>query len=150
LSGGGLLIYALTMTFAAFDWMMSLDPHWFSTIYGVLVMGGQGLTTMALLVIALTWLSRRAPLNTIINAQNFHDLANLMLAFVVLWAYFAFSQYLIIYSGNLPEEITWYTHRLHTSWRLVGPLLIVVHFAVPFVLLLSRSLKREPQTLVKV
>jgi hypothetical protein len=150
LSGGGLVAYGLTTTFASFDWMMSLDPHWFSTIYGVLVMGGQGLTAMAVIIIALTWLSRREPLASIVVPQHFHDLANLMLAFVLLWAYFSFSQYLIIYSGNLPEEITWYMHRLDTSWRFIGLLLVLAHFAVPFLLLLSRPLKREPQTIVKV
>jgi hypothetical protein len=150
LSGGGLLAYGLTITFASFDWLMSLDPHWFSTIYGVLVIGGQGLTAMAVLIIALAWLSRRPPLETIVVPAHFHDLANLMLAFVMLWAYFSFSQYLIIYSGNLPEEITWYTHRLQTSWRFIGLLLVLAHFVVPFLLLLSRPLKREPEVLVKV
>jgi hypothetical protein len=150
LSGGGLLAYGLTITFASFDWLMSLDPHWFSTIYGVLVIGGQGLTAMAVLIIALTWLSRRQPLEAIVVPAHFHDLANLMLAFVMLWAYFSFSQYLIIYSGNLPEEITWYTHRLQSSWRFVGLLLVLAHFVVPFLLLLSRPLKREPEVLVKV
>ena len=150
LSGAGLVLYGLTTTFASFDWMMSLDLHWFSTIYGVLIMGGQGLTAIATVVITLTWLSRREPLNTITVPQHFHDLANLMLAFVILWAYFSFSQYLIIYSANLPEEITWYTHRLHTSWRVIGVFLVVAHFAVPFLLLLSRSLKRQPEVLAKV
>lgn len=150
LSGAGLVLYGLTTTFASFDWMMSLDPHWFSSIYGVLIMGGQGLTAIAVIVITLTWLSRREPLHSITVPQHFHDLANLMLAFVVLWAYFSFSQYLIIYSANLPEEITWYTHRLHTSWRVIGLFLVIVHFAVPFLLLLSRSLKRQPEVLVKV
>jgi hypothetical protein len=144
------VLYGLTTTFASFDWLMSLDPHWYSTIYGVLIMGGQGLTAIATIVITLTWLSRREPLNTITVPQHFHDLANLMLAFVVLWAYFSFSQYLIIYSANLPEEITWYTYRLHTSWRVIGVFLVVAHFAVPFLLLLSRSLKRQPEVLVKV
>ncbi len=129
LSGGGLVAYGLTITFASFDWVMSLDPHWFSTIYGVLFIGGQGLTALAFLVIALAWLSRREPLNTIVVPAHFHDLGNLMLAFVMLWAYFSFSQYLIIYSGNLPEEITWYTRRLFTGWRVIGIGLVVFHFA---------------------
>ena len=150
LSGGGLVAYGLTITFASFDWVMSLDPHWFSTIYGVLFMGGQGLTALAFLVIALAWLSRREPLNTIVVPSHFHDLGNLMLAFVMLWAYFSFSQYLIIYSGNLPEEITWYTRRLFTGWRLIGVALVLFHFAVPFLILLSRAVKRNPQLLVKV
>jgi hypothetical protein len=150
LSGPGLVLYVLTTTFASFDWLMSLDPHWFSTIYGVLVIGGQGLTALAVLIIALAWLGRRPPLDTVVIPGHFHDLANLMLAFVMLWAYFSFSQYLIIYSGNLPEEIPWYLTRLKTSWRVVGVALVVLHFAVPFLLLLSRTLKRTPGLLVKV
>jgi hypothetical protein len=150
LSGGGLVAYGLTLTFASFDWVMSLDPHWFSTIYGVLFMGGQGLTALAFLVIALAWLSRREPLNTIVVPSHFHDLGNLMLAFVMLWAYFSFSQYLIIWAGNLPEEIEWYVHRLHTSWRAIAVALVAFHFVVPFVLLLSRAVKRHAGVLVKV
>ena len=113
LSGGGLLAYGLTITFASFDWLMSLEPHWFSTIYGVLIMGGQGLSALAFLIVVLVWLSRRAAARSRSSSPaHFHDLGNLMLAFVMLWAYFSFSQYLIIWSGNLPEEIAWYLHRL--------------------------------------
>jgi hypothetical protein len=150
LSGGGLVAYGVTITFASFDWLMSLEPHWFSTIYGVLIMGGQGLSALAFLIIALVWLSRRPPLDRIVVASHFHDLGNLMLAFVMLWAYFSFSQYLIIWSGNLPHEIAWYLHRLQTGWRAVGLILIVAHFAAPFAVLLSRRVKREPQLLVRV
>jgi hypothetical protein len=150
LSGGGLLAYGLCITFAAFDWMMSLDPHWFSTIYGMLIMGGQGLSAFAFLIAVLVWLSRRPPLNDIVVPGHFHDLSNLMLAFVMLWAYFAFSQYLLIWSGNLPEEIGWYIHRLQGGWRAVALVLVLFHFAVPFVLLLSRAVKREANTIVKV
>ena len=150
LSGGGLLAYGLTITFASFDWMMSLEPHWFSTIYGVLIMGGQGLSALAFLIVALVWLSRRPPLDRIIVPAHFHDLGNLMLAFVMLWAYFSFSQYLIIWSGNLPAEIGWYLHRLQTGWRAVGLTLILCHFAAPFVVLLSRRVKRQPDLLIKV
>jgi hypothetical protein len=150
LSGGGLVAYGVTITFASFDWMMSLEPHWFSTIYGVLIMGGQGLSALAFLIIALVWLSRRPPLDRIIVPAHFHDLGNLMLAFVMLWAYFSFSQYLIIWSGNLPAEIGWYLHRLQTGWRAVGLTLILCHFAAPFVVLLSRRVKRQPDLLIKV
>ncbi len=150
LSAGGLLGYGLTVTFASFDWLMSLEPHWFSTIYGVLIIGGQGLAALAFLIVASAWLSRRPPLQGIIVPSHFHDLGNLMLAFVMLWAYFAFSQYLIIWSGNLPEEIAWYLHRLQTGWRAVGTLLVVLHFVVPFGLLLSRAIKRQANLLVKV
>ena len=150
LSAGGLLAYGLTITFASFDWLMSLEPHWFSTIYGVLIIGGQGLSAMAFLIIVLVWLSRRPPLDAIVGPAHFHDLGNLMLAFVMLWAYFSFSQYLIIWSGNLPEEIAWYLHRLQTGWRFVGLALVLFHFVVPFCLLLSRAVKREAQMIVKV
>jgi hypothetical protein len=150
LSGGGLLAFGVTVTFAAFDWLMSLDPHWFSTIYGFLVMGGQGLTTMALTILALYWLSKREPMSLAVAPQYFHDLANLMLAFVILWTYFSFSQYLIIYAANLPEEITWYTRRLNTSWISVGRFLIVAHFAIPFLLLLFRRNKRVAERLVPI
>jgi hypothetical protein len=150
LSGGGLLAYGLTVTFASFDWLMSLDPHWYSTIYGVLVMGGQGLAALAFLIAMLVWLSRRPPLDAVVAPVHFHDLGNLMLAFVMLWAYFSFSQYLIIYSGNLPEEITWYMHRLQTGWRFVGLILVLFHFAIPFLLLLARRVKRTPELLVRI
>jgi hypothetical protein len=150
LSAVGLLGYGLTITFASFDWLMSLEPHWFSTIYGVLIMGGQGLSAMAFMIAVLVWLGRRPPLDRIVVAAHFHDLGNLMLAFVMLWAYFSFSQYLIIWAGNLPLEISWYQHRLQTGWRTVGVTLILFHFAVPFVVLLSRTVKRAPDLLIKV
>ncbi len=146
----GLLAYGLTITFASFDWLMSLEPTWFSTIYGVLIMGGQGLTAMAFVIIVLAWLGRRPPLDRIVQPTHFHDLGNLMLAFVMLWAYFSFSQYLINWAGNLPLEIAWYMHRLQTGWRFIGMSLMLFHFAIPFVLLLSRRVKRTPDLLVKV
>jgi len=143
LSAAGLVAYGLTITFASFDWLMSLAPHWYSTIYGVLILGGQGLSAMAFMIAALVWLSRRPPLDRIIVPAHFHDLGNLLLAFVMLWAYFSFSQYLIIWAGNLPAEIEWYRDRLQTGWRFVGVCLVLFHFVVPFCLLLSRSIKRE-------
>jgi hypothetical protein len=150
LSAAGLVVYGLTITFASFDWLMSLEPRWFSTIYGVLIMGGQGLTALALVIAVLAWLARRPPLDRIVVPGHFHDLGNLMLAFVMLWAYFAFSQYLIIWAGNLPHEISWYLHRLQTGWRSIGIALMLFHFAVPFVLLLSRGVKRDPDKLFQV
>jgi hypothetical protein len=150
LSAIGLLAYGVTITFASFDWLMSLEPHWFSTIYGVLIMGGQGLSALACLIVVLAWLSRRAPLDRIAMPTHFHDLGNLMLAFVMLWAYFSFSQYLIIWAGNLPVEISWYQHRVQTGWRAIGIALMLFHFAVPFVVLLSRAVKRTPRMLILV
>ena len=150
LSAIGLVGYGLTITFASFDWLMSLDPHWYSTIYGVMIIGGQGLIALAVATIVLVWLSRRPPLRNAVVPSHFTDLGNLMLAFTMLWAYFSFSQYLIIWAGNLPHEIEWYLHRSFTSWRLVAFALIVFHFALPFVLLLSRQLKRQADTIVRV
>jgi hypothetical protein len=150
LAAGGLVAYGLTITFASFDWLMSLEPHWYSTIYGVLIMGGQGLSALAFLIVTIVWLSRRAPLDRIIATSHFHDIGNLMLAFVMLWAYFSFSQYVIIWAGNLPAEIAWYQHRLETGWRALGVALMLFHFAIPFVLLLSRVVKRSPDILINV
>ncbi|HXM77220.1 MAG TPA: hypothetical protein VN971_10615, partial [Thermoanaerobaculia bacterium] len=149
-SAAGLVLYGLTITFASFDWLMSLEPHWYSTIYGVLVMGGQALSAMAFLIVVLVWLSRRPPLDRIVVKAHFHDLGNLTLAFVMLWAYFSFSQYLIIWSGNLPEEIPWYLRRLQGGWGWFGMALILLHFLLPFLLLLPASANRNPRTLVFV
>jgi hypothetical protein len=150
LSAGGLVVYALTMTFASFDWLMALEPHWYSTIYGALILMGQALSGMGFLIIVLVWLSNRPPLDRIVVKAHFHDLGNLTLAFVMLWAYFAFSQYLIIWAGNLPNEILWYASRLKTGWRFIGVALILFHFAVPFVFLLSRNVKREGRLIVRL
>jgi hypothetical protein len=150
LSGGGLVAYGLTITFASFDWMMSLEPHWYSTIYGAIIIGGQGLSALAFSIIALAWLSRRPPLDRIVLPAHFHDLGNLMLAFVMLWAYFSFSQFLIIWAGNLPAEIAWYLHRTQTGWNPVAAMLMLFHFALPFVVLLSRTVKRQSRLLVRV
>jgi hypothetical protein len=150
LSGGGLVIYVLTMTFASIDWAMSLNPRWFSTIYGFLFIGGQGLAALAFAVVVAAWLSRRAPMAGVYNPGHFHDLGTLMLAFVMLWAYFNFSQYLIIYSGNLVEEVPYYIARTSHGWQYVALVLVVFHFALPFTLLLSRDLKRTANRLILV
>lgn len=150
LSGPGLVLYGFTVTFASIDWLMSLEPQWFSTIYGILVMGGQGLSAMAFIIAVVVLLSQYKPLSEVIKPSHFHDLGKLMLAFLMLWAYFSFSQFLIIWSGNLPEEIPWYVRRLQSSWKWVGLALVVLQFALPFVLLLSRELKRNARTLVVV
>ncbi len=150
LSGPGLGLMGLTMTFASVDWVMSLDPHWYSTMYGFLFMIGNVLTTLAFAICALAFLSERKPLSDVVSASHFHDLGNLLMAFVMLWAYLAFSQYLIIWSGNLPEEVTWYVDRTGPGWAVIAVILIVFHFAVPFLLLLSRRTKRAARTLVSV
>jgi len=150
LSGPGLVLYGLTVTFASIDWMMSLEPQWFSTMYGILIMGGQGLSAMAFIIAVVVVLSQYKPLSEVIKPRHLHDLGKLMLAFLMLWAYFGFSQFLIIWSGNLPEEIPWYVRRLQSSWKWLGLALVVLQFALPFVLLLSRDLKRNARRLVIV
>jgi hypothetical protein len=150
LSRGGLLLYALTMTFAAMDWGMSLEPHWFSTIYGVMFMGGQGLSTFAFVITMAALLAAGPPFSRIITAEQFHDLGKLMLAFVMLWAYFALSQYLIIWSANLPEEIPFYLTRTKGGWEWVALVLVLVHFVMPFLVLLSRDVKRHARAVAVV
>jgi hypothetical protein len=141
LSGGGMVLYGLTVTFAAVDWMMSLEPHWFSTIYGFLVVTGQLVAAMAFAIVITGWLADVEPLASMVSPGHLNDLGNLLLAFVMLWAYCAFSQLLITWSGDLPEEIQWYLHRSHSGWNWLRLSLLLFHFAVPFFLLLSRGIK---------
>ena len=150
LSAPGLVVYGLTVTFAAFDWAMSLEPEWYSTIYGMLWMVGQTLSALAFAIAILALLSHTAPISRLSLPDNLHDLGNLLLAFVMLWAYLSFSQLLIIWSGNLPEEIPWYLSRLHHGWEWVAGALITFHFFVPFFLLLARSRKRRIGSLAAI
>jgi hypothetical protein len=140
----------LTGTFAAIDWMMSREPHWSSSIYGAMVVVGEGLATLALLIVVVDLLARDGPLAEAATAGRLHDLGNLMLAFTMLWAYMSFSQYLIIWSGNLPEEIPWYLRRGRGPWQWVALALIVFHFFLPFFVLLFRESKRQGRLLVRV
>jgi hypothetical protein len=150
LSSGGLALYCLTVTFASIDWVMSLDPYWYSTIFGVLFIVGQALGSLALMTALLALLSTRAPLSRIISPDHFHDLGNLLLAFTMLWAYMHFSQYLIIWSGNVAEETPFYIYRTQGGWQAIALILIIFHFFIPFVLLLNRRTKRSPQVLAIV
>ena len=146
-SGPGFFFYALAVTFAAFDWVMALDPEWFSTIFGMLMLAGQGVSALAFLIATNVVLGRREPMSHVLQPKHFHDLGKLLLAMVMVWAYFSFSQLLITWSGNLPEEIPWYLERFRGVWRYVGLALIILHFALPFLLLLSRDLKRDARRL---
>ena len=148
ISGLGILIYALTISFAAVDWVMSLDPHWGSTIYGMIFMAGEGLSALAFSIIVLTVLTEYNPMREIIKPEQFHDIAKLMLAFVMLFAYFSFSQWLIIWAGNLPDEISWFLNRIRGGWGIVALAIILFHFALPFALLLSRNLKRDGRKMI--
>jgi hypothetical protein len=150
LSGAGIALYVLTMTFASVDWLMSLEPHWFSTIYGIFIVMGQTLSAMSFAILVLALLAGREPLKGKIAARHFHDLGKLLFAFVMIWSYFAFSQFLIIWAGNLPEEIPWYLKRLTGGWQWFGLALALLQFAFPFVLLLSARLKKDPRRLSQV
>jgi hypothetical protein len=147
LSAPGIVAYFFTITFCAVDFLMSLDVTWASTIYGFLVAVGQALSAMSVVVAVLILLGKYAPMEHAITPKHLHDLGKLMLALVMLWAYMSFSQYLIIYSGNLPQEITWYVRRLNGGWQWVGLFLLLFHFALPFALLLSQTLKKNPVTI---
>lgn len=149
LSAPGVLLYFLAATFAAVDWVMSLSSEWFSTIYGALVIIGEGLAALAFGVVLAARFAGRAPLKTVATERQFHNLGNLLLAFVMLWAYLAFSQFLIIWAGNLPREIGWYLSRTG-RWTGVAIFLIVFHFFVPFFILLSRQAKRTAKVIGSV
>jgi hypothetical protein len=146
----GLVLLVITVTFAAFDWSMSTDPHWFSTIFGLVTLIGWAQTTMCLCAIGLSILIKYAPMNRLLKQSHFHDMGNLMFAFTVLWAYMSFSQFIIIWSGNLPEEIPWFIRRMNTSWGIVMAALAIGHFFMPFFLLLIRKTKKTPELLRNV
>jgi hypothetical protein len=150
LSGPGLVLYGLTVTFSAIDWLMSLEPHWYSTIFGMIFMVSHGLIALTFVIGAAYFLSRRETLRQIVAPWVLQDLGNLLLAFVMLWAYLSFSQFLLIWVENLQHEIPWYLHRLTGGWAAIGLALIVLQFALPFVLLLSRAVKRKPVALAAV
>ncbi len=142
-SAPGLLIYVVLMTFASVDWIMSLDPHWFSTIFGFILVAGQGLAAFALVIAVLAMASPYEPMRSYLTPGHFHDLGKLLLAFVMLWAYFAFSQFLIIWAGNLPDEIPFFLVRMRNGWQYLSLVLAFGHFVLPFVLLLSRDIKKQ-------
>jgi len=150
LSGPGIILYVFGVGFASIDWAMSLSPHWFSTIYGFIFVVGEVISSLCLVIAISVLLSRSAPMAGLIQARHLSDLGKLLLAFVMLWAYFSFSQLLIIWSGNLPDEISFYRSRLYGSWGVVAVLILIFHFFTPFFMLLSRDLKRSANLLPKV
>lgn len=149
-SGPGMVLWFIATTFAAFDWYMALDAHWYSTIYGVWFIGGSGLAALAFTILIALLLARQAPMDTIFRKNHFHDYGKLMLAATMLWAYFSLSQFLIIWSGNVPEFTMWYQKRLVNGWDTMAVALALLQFVLPFVLLLSRDLKRDIKLLAGV
>ncbi len=151
LSGLGIVFFFITVTFAVMDWVMSLEPHWASTIYGVIFIVGQGLATFSFMVAMLVALmGMNAKFAEKLRPVYFHDLGNFMLACTMLWAYVSLSQLIIIWGANLGEEATWYTSRLYSDWRIFPAVLFTFHFFVPFVLLLMRRVKKNPKALRRV
>ncbi|MBV9623328.1 MAG: hypothetical protein JOZ14_05040 [Acidobacteria bacterium] len=144
----GLILYAFSISFAVIDWVMSLDPYWISTIYGFIFIVGECLSALCFMVIVERILVRYQPMASLLKPKEVHDHGKLILTFVLLWAYFSFSQLLIIWAGNLPMEIRFFTRRLNSGWQAIGLALVIFHFGVPFLLLLSRALKRDVRTLV--
>ena len=143
ISGPGLIFFGFSVTFMAVDWILSINPHWFSTIFGLLFIAGEGLSALAFLICLLVILSSRPPLSEVLTHRHLHDVGKLLLALVMVWAYFSYSQLLIVWSGDLPEEIPWYLSRFTGGWQYIGIALVLLHFALPFALLLSRDLKRN-------
>lgn len=148
--GPGLALYGVTVTFAAVDWLMSLDAHWFSSMFGVFVAASQALTALAFAIGMLAWLAPYAPFAAFVTRQHFSDLGNFLLAALLFWAYISFMQYLIIWAGNLPEEVTWYLYRFDGGWGVLAAALLVLGFAVPFAALLSGRIKAQRRTLTLV
>ena len=146
-SGPGLVFLIISITFAAVDWVMSLEPEWMSTIFGLIFVASWSLSALAFTILVMSWLQRREPMDRVAQPRHFNDWGNLLLTLVMLWTYFAFSQYLIIWSGNLPEETTWYVARTHGGWGVIALAIVILQFAFPFLSLLSRASKRSAEKL---
>ncbi len=157
--GGGLLIYSLTITFATIDWIMAVEPHWFSTMYGAIFMIAFSLSSLALSIILAVYFSHsnknlpagsQSPMQKVLTTDRLHDLGTLLFANDMLWAYTSISQFIIIWSANLKEEAVWYIHRSQNGWWMVIASIFVLHFLLPFLLLLMRFIKRKASRLIKV
>jgi hypothetical protein len=148
ISAPGIILYAFSISFAVIDWVMSIDPHWYSTIFGFIFIVGQCLCAMCMMVVVERILLPYPPMDALIKPKEVHDHGKLMLTFILLWAYFSFSQLLIIWAGNLPMEIRFYARRLYSGWEIIGLGLVIFHFALPFLFLLSRPFKRNVRSLV--
>ena len=147
LSGPGVWLFFILMTFCAVDYMMVLEPYWYSTVYGFMIVIGGVLTAMSIVVATLTVLTGYEPMHHVITKRHLHDLGKLLFAFTMLWAYLNFSQLLITWSGNLPTEVMWYIKRWNGGWGWVGVLMLCGHFILPFLLLLSQDLKKNKNTI---
>jgi len=142
-SGPAIYVFALTTSAAAIDWIMSLDPHWYSTIFGVYYFAGTLVGIFAFLIVVLVALQGTGLLHNVLNTEHYHDMGKLLFAFTVFWTYIGFSQYFLIWYANIPEETVWYKHRMEGTWSALSVFLAVGHFFVPFFFLMSRTVKRR-------
>lgn len=149
-SGPGLLIYVLTLTFFSIDWIMSLDARWFSTIFGFITLAGQGLAAFSTMIITVGLLMRSNPMRQVVTKKHLHDLGKFLFMFTMLWTYLSFSQFLIIWAGNLPEEITFFIARMNGGWEWIALGVLLFQFFLPFLILLSQDVKRDPRKIMKV
>jgi len=147
ISAPGMILFAFTFTFASIDWLMSLEPHWFSTIYGVYIFSGAVVGQLCFVILTVLFLHRRQILKETIGVEHFHDLGRLLFAFMVFWGYMAFSQYFLIWYGNIPEETFWFLHRWQGSWKTVSLLLVMGNFVIPFFIMITWGAKRRPALL---
>ncbi len=142
-SAPGMILYAFTLTFAAFDWLMSLDAHWYSTIFGAYIFAGGAVALLAFLPLVSMLMRRQGAMADMITVEHYHDMGKLLFAFVVFWAYMAFSQYFLIWYGNIPEETEWFIRRWTGSWKTVSLILVFGNFVIPFFILITRVAKRR-------
>lgn len=150
LSGPGIVLFVLIGSFASFDWLMSLEPHWFSSLFGFYFISSTALASMLFMIVCAWYLHQRQPLDNVITKRHFHDYGKLTLALTMFWAYMTLSQFLITWSGHIPEFTQWYAARNNGGWKAFTVPLIIFHFFVPFLILLSASLKKQPNKLVLV
>jgi hypothetical protein len=150
LSAPGIILYAFASTFAAVDWIMALEPDWFSTMFPGFYLVGQVLTALGVVIVALRYVSRQGPLAEIVSPKDYHDLGNLLWTFVILWTYVEVSQLIITWSGNLPKEIIWYLHRTSGNWAWITVFIALFHFTIPFLILLGRRNKLQAHRLAYV
>jgi hypothetical protein len=142
-SAPGMILFAFTLTFAAFDWMMSLDAHWYSTIFGAYIFSGGAVAVLAFLPLISILLNRQGVMSDVITVEHYHDMGKLLFAFVIFWAYMAFSQYFLIWYGNIPEETEWFLRRWTGSWKTISLILVFGNFVIPFFILITRGAKRR-------
>jgi hypothetical protein len=144
LSGPFIILFAVSLNFAAFDWVMSIDPAWFSTIFGVYIFAASMFSFFAVMLITCYLLQRRGRVEKTVRIEHYHDLAKFQFGFIVFWAYIAYSQFMLYWYANIPEETAWYLHRMQHGWQYFGPALAVLHFAIPFFAFLKRKHRRNP------